>query len=229
MKKFEIIKAIEQMASKEKLPIEILQSHTTWFDSLKEEGNPADFIFTCFQSEDPSSAESENNLTVAVSLNTGRAAHYRTAVADDDFELLEEYPAFKNEVELLELLKQKSKEFLRAVNSAEDEEDEGSDSSDYQEVKCPVCDAWLCDEEGNAGECPHLLMFWNTDCGPEFIKTELKDLLTDEFDIMEIEENEKYNEIKRRVGSDVELIESKTGLNPCLTSVGTIYILVKLE
>lgn len=228
MKKDAIITAIEKMAKKESFPFEILQTHPSWFESLKEEGNSSDFIYTCFESHDPESAESENNLTVAVSLSKGRAARYRTAVADDDLELLEEYPKFRTESELIDLLIKESRAFLDEAESS-DGDDEEEDPSDYQVVNCPVCGACLCDEEGTGVECPHLLMFWNTDSGPDFIKEEIKDLIEDQLDLHEIEEEPKYNEIKQRVGCDIELIESSTGLNTALTSVGTIYILVKLE
>jgi len=228
MKKDVTIASIEKMAKKERFPFEILQTHPSWFESLKEEGNSSDFIYTCFESHDPESAESENNLTIAVSLSKGRAARYRTAVADDDFELLEVYPKFNTESELIDLLTRKSRSFLEEAESNNDDDKE-EDSSDYQVVHCPVCNACLCDEEGTGVECPHLLMFWNTDSGPEFIKEEIKDLIEDQLDLYKMEQDPKYNEIKGRVGSDIKLIESTTGLNPALTSVGTIYILVKLE
>jgi hypothetical protein len=228
MKKDVIIETIQKMAEKESFPFEILQTHPSWFENLKEEGNSSDLIYTCFESHDPESAESENNLTIAISLSKGRAARYRTAVADDDFQLLEVYPKFKTESELIDLLTRKSRAFLERAESNNDD-DEEEDSSGYQVVHCPVCNACLCDEEGSTGECPHLLMAWNTDFGCKFIKNEIKDLIEEQEDLHEIEEEPKYSEIKQRVGCDIELIESSTGLNTALTSVGTIYILVKLE
>ena len=140
MKKDAIITAIEKMAKKESFPFEILQTHPSWFESLKEEGNSSDFIYTCFESHDPESAESENNLTVAVSLSKGRAARYRTAVADDDLELLEEYPKFRTESELIDLLIKESRAFLDEAESSNGD-DEEEDPSDYQVVNCPVCGA----------------------------------------------------------------------------------------
>ena len=142
MKKDAIITAIEKMAKKESFPFEILQTHPSWFESLKEEGNSSDFIYTCFESHDPESAESENNLTIAISLSKGRAARYRTAVADDDFQLLEVYPKFSNESELIDLLTRKSRAFLEEAESNNDD-DEEDDTSDYQVVDCPVCGAGL--------------------------------------------------------------------------------------
>lgn len=227
----QVIRKIQNMAEKEKLPIEILQTHTTWFDSLKEEGNPSDFIFTCFQSEDPSSAESENILTIAVSLNKGRAAHYRTAVADDDFELLEEYPPFKNESELLEILKQKSKEFVRAVKSAEDEDqsEDGDEESSY-EMECPVCEKALCDEEGSFSKCKHLLLAWNSfDKKPSFVHSKIKHLLNNDVECENILEDEFLSRIREETGEEIELLESESGLDQCLTTTPTLYAIVKIE
>lgn len=229
MKKEDVIMAIEKMAALEKLPIEILQKHTTWFDSLKEEGNPSDFIYVCFENEE--SPESENNLVIAVSLEKGRAARYRTAVAGDDFELLEDYPLFKKENELLEILKQKSREFLRDVKTAveDSQSDEDEDEMCY-EMECPVCGKALCDEEGSFGRCKHLLLAWSSyDEKPTFVHSKIKKLMSEEIECDDISGDEFLDTVREEIGREIELLEAESGLNQALTSTPTLYAIVKID
>lgn len=229
MKASTAIGKIQQMAKEEKLPIEILEKHTTWFESLKEEGNPADLIYVCFENEE--SPESENNLVIAVSLEKGRAARYRTAVADDDFELLEEYPLFKDESELLELLKQKSREFLRDVKTAveENQSDEDEDEMCY-EMECPVCGEAICDEDGSFDECKHVLLSWNSfDGGPSYVHKDVEPLITDDLDCSDIIEEEFLLKVREKLDADVEPLMAESGLNQCLTSTPTLYAIVRTD
>ena len=107
-------------------------------------------------------------------------------------------------------------------------EDSNEENASY-EIKCPVCEAWISDEEGNMGECPHLLIFWNSFKGPEFIAKEIQDLLSEDMRVGEMLEDEFIEKVRTKIGADVEVLEAESGLNQCLTNTPTIYALIKSE
>ena len=97
------------------------------------------------------------------------------------------------------------------------------------EIKCPVCDSWISDEEGNMGKCPHLLIFWNSFEGPEFIAKEIQDLLSEDMEVGEMLEDDFLEKVQKKIGADVEVLEAESGLNQSLTTTPSIHVLVKLE
>ena len=106
-------------------------------------------------------------------------------------------------------------------------EDSNEEDASY-EIKCPVCDAWISDEEGNMSQCPHLLVFWNSWERPAFIAKEIQDFLSEDMEVGEMLEDEFLEKVQKKVGADVEVLEAESGLNQCLTSTPTIYAIVKL-
>ena len=106
-------------------------------------------------------------------------------------------------------------------------EDSNEEDASY-EIKCPVCDSWISDEEGNMGECPHLLFFWNSFEGPEFISEEVNELISDEMELEEVLEEAFLEKVRVKIGANVQLLEAQSGLNQCLTTTPTIYAIVKL-
>jgi len=110
--------------------------------------------------------------------------------------------------------------------------DGGEDSNEVDatyEIKCPVCNSWISDEEGNLGECPHLLIFWNSFKGPEFIAKEIQDLLSEDMEVGEMLEDDFIKKVRKKIGADVEVLEAESGLNQSLTTTPSIHVLVKLE
>jgi len=107
-------------------------------------------------------------------------------------------------------------------------EDSGGVDASY-EIKCPVCDSWISDEEGNMGDCPHLLIFWNSFKAPEFIAKEIQDLLSEDMEVGEMLEDDFIEKVRKKIGTDVEVLEAESGLNQCLTNTPTIYALIKSE
>ena len=105
-------------------------------------------------------------------------------------------------------------------------EDSNDEVASY-EIKCPVCDSWISDEEGNMGECPHLLIFWNSFKGPEFIAKEIQDLLSEDIEVGEMLEDDFIEKVRKKIGADVEVLEAESGLNQCLTSTPTLYAVVR--
>jgi hypothetical protein len=105
--------------------------------------------------------------------------------------------------------------------------EDGNEEDTSYEIKCPVCDSWISDEEGNMGECPHLLIFWNSFKGPEFIAKEIQDLLSEDMEVSEILEDDFIEKVRKKIGADVEVLEAESGLNQCLTSTPTLYAVVR--
>jgi hypothetical protein len=107
-------------------------------------------------------------------------------------------------------------------------EDNNEENASY-EIKCPVCDSWISDEEGNMGDCPHLLIFWNNFKGPEFIAKEIQDLLSEDMEVGEMLEDDFIEKVRKKIGTDVEVLEAESGLNQSLTTTPSIHVLVKLR
>ena len=146
---------------------------------------------------------------------------------------------FENEEELLSKCKKEHEKLLEEIGSRKKyvkpssgsetiSEDTDEDEDSYK-IRCPLCDAVISDEQGNMGKCAHLLFFWNSMEVPEFISKEVFDLMPDEMDLNEVLEEEFLEKVRVKVGANVELLESQSGLNQCLTNTPTIYALIKSE
>jgi len=204
--------------------------HCTFISS--DNGEP-ELIFKILSKD----SKKDESLHFYISL-TNRYLELWTIVDESAILGMCELGNFKNEEELVSKCEKEHEKLLEEIEcrsnqikpssgsesiSEDNDEDEGS-----YEIKCPVCEALISDEEGGMGECPHLLLFWNSMEGPEFISEEVNELISDEMELEEVLEEEFLEKVRVKVGANVQLLEAESGLNQCLTSTPTIYAIVKL-
>lgn len=96
------------------------------------------------------------------------------------------------------------------------------------EMECPVCGEAICDEDGVFDECKHVLLSWNShEGGPSFVHKDIELLITEELECTDILEEEFLEKIREKIDGDVEPLQAESGLNQCLTSTPTLYVVVR--